>query len=286
MAAPTAWPFPVTDEGRRSAAAALVAGNATDHSDALQLWDALGITFEDIAAGREELRSRKAGAPAPTATEPKEIPQVDAYTAVARSMASDGHTTENIAKNLGLAEDEVARLVEGRQEHVGEATVTQEPTIVIHDSAAANDWSAFDSPAGAVTGGDRVTRVNQLLSWADQHTDAAVRASSEQARTLLQELARRRQIDARVGELTALMVEMEQRMTQARTELDMLLPAPAPEKKPKTTSSRTPDYDPKTVRAWALENGYEVAPKGLVARSIVDAWRKATTGTPVLRVAS
>ncbi len=283
MAAPTTWPFPVTDEGRRSATAALVAGNAADHTDALQLWDALGITFEDVAAGREELRSRKAGAPAPTATEPKESPDVDAYTAVARSMASDGHTTETIAKNLGLAEDEVARLVEGQQEHVGEATVTQEPTIVVHDSARAEeDWSALRATF-AVTGGEGAAQITELLDWAELPGAPQVQASGAQARPRLQALTHRRQVDARVSELNTLVAEMEQRLQQARTERDMLLP-PAPEKK--TASSRTPDYDPKTVRAWAAANGHEVAPKGLIARPIVDAWRKATAGAPVLRVAS
>ena len=38
-------------------------------------------------------------------------------------------------------------------------------------------------------------------------------------------------------------------------------------------SSRRSPEDTKAVRAWALENGYEVADRGRIAKEILDAYR-------------
>lgn len=39
-----------------------------------------------------------------------------------------------------------------------------------------------------------------------------------------------------------------------------------------------PVADPKQIRVWAAENGYDVAPSGIIPRSIVQAYRAATGG--------
>lgn len=48
--------------------------------------------------------------------------------------------------------------------------------------------------------------------------------------------------------------------------------AARPVGKSSTPSRRSPE-DTKAVRAWALENGYEVADRGRIAKEILDAYR-------------
>lgn len=305
MASPTtAWPFPVTDEGRRSATAALVAGNAADSTDARLLWDILGITAEDLAAGRTELHHRKqAGAPAPATAEhqDQENPSVDAFTAVARSMATDGYTAADIATNLDLPESEVATLLT-EDDPAEQAPAAADLQELPEDAQI--PYTLVEDPGGQQTGGapadDRLLKVNALLTWALAHQDQAVRTSAEQARTLLLELRDRRSTDAREQELRAAAAELQQRLEAVRAEVEHGLaqvhaeletigraarPKPGRRRKTAAADAKAIEHDPKTVRAWARENGYEVAPQGSVPRDIVEAWSQATT-RPGLRMAS
>lgn len=50
---------------------------------------------------------------------------------------------------------------------------------------------------------------------------------------------------------------------------------PAPTRR--TQTPHGPDVDPRVVRAWAVENGYEISLRGRVSREIVAAWREATS---------
>jgi hypothetical protein len=256
-----------------SKVAAVVAGRAKNTGDARLLWGALGLDIQDLAAGLHDIRIRRA-ATAATSSEENESRSMDAHTAVARSMADDGHSITRIAAELGLAEDEVARIVSGEQDHVGADTVTKEPTPVVTAPTTPTDT---DGPPKSQD--VSILQVDELLAWADAHADQTVKDRATQARTLLHELAQRRTTDAREQELSAAIADLETRLTAARAELGTLRPAAT---KP---GRRSPDYDPKAVRAWAKDNGFDVAPQGLVPRHVVDAWRQANAGPALLAVA-
>ncbi|WP_330349247.1 Lsr2 family DNA-binding protein [Streptomyces sp. NBC_00582] len=109
--------------------------------------------------------------------------------------------------------------------------------------------------------------VGQLLKWGDEHPDADVRNQAARARLALTGLRRRHAADQ---ELTAITTEaelLEKRLAELRAREAELAPAKPKRKTP------TRDYDTRTVRAWAAEQGIECPRVGQIPKRVLDAWR-------------
>ncbi|MFJ8109958.1 WhiB family transcriptional regulator [Streptomyces sp. NPDC096132] len=109
--------------------------------------------------------------------------------------------------------------------------------------------------------------VGQLLKWGDEHPDADVRDQAARARLALTGLRRRHVADQELAAITTEAEQLEKRLAELQARKAELVPA-----KPKR---KTParDYDTRTVRAWADEQGVECPRVGQIPKRVLDAWR-------------
>ncbi|MGW5930590.1 Lsr2 family DNA-binding protein [Streptomyces anulatus] len=119
--------------------------------------------------------------------------------------------------------------------------------------------------------------VQELLDWATPHPAAAVRNRANRITTDLAELTERRNTEAAQR-------EAEQKVAQARAELERAqeelrtvkagtrttTAAPTPVRAG-AGSGRTRE-ELAAIRAWARENGHQVADAGMVRRSVLEAF--------------
>jgi hypothetical protein len=116
-----------------------------------------------------------------------------------------------------------------------------------------------------------VQSVDALLAGASRSSRAKTRAAGEKLRAALDDL--KGLVEAEVEETRARQ-RQEAEEAQARADIarleEQLADARAKVGKPPRPVR---DYDPKVVRAWARENGVEVAAIGLIKQSVVDQWR-------------
>ncbi|MEV7217903.1 histone-like nucleoid-structuring protein Lsr2 [Kitasatospora cineracea] len=239
------------------AAALLCAGNATGPDDLRLLLDALGLapdtTSPNSAARRPEPEET------PMATTPT------AYSAVAVSMRGDGRTAEETAAELRLPLDEVHRILMANPP-AGDLVATLTPTI---------DLTNPDRVTVPVELIEHITAdqvLNELLTWGQAHADTQVREHAAAVRTGIAALRKRRATDDELHAAQHQIQHLEEQLQALRSRVAELQPTPA---KNTTNKKHERDYDPKTVRAWATENGIAVAPAGVVPKTVVDAWRAA-----------
>ncbi|MFF9215584.1 Lsr2 family DNA-binding protein [Streptomyces viridosporus] len=114
--------------------------------------------------------------------------------------------------------------------------------------------------------------VGQLLKWGDDHADPDVRDQASRARIALTGLRRRHAADQELAALTEEREQLEQRLAELRAREAELAPAKAKRKR----SAPTRDYDTRTVRAWAAENGIDCPRVGQLPKRVLDAWRATT----------
>ncbi|MEZ0095032.1 hypothetical protein [Streptacidiphilus sp. EB129] len=196
-----------------------------------------------------------------TATAP-----VDTTTETALEQLRSGTAPKFVAESTGLTMGEVVALAELN----GLTPGSPVPSTTAAHLAPVPAWVG-EAPA-KTPAGLGIPSVSRLLGWADGHQDAAVRDSAAQARQLLLALQTRQATDSEIATLTTEINEIERRRQELTDRLAALQPAPAKVAKAK----KERDYDAKVVRQWAADNGVEVSRIGVVARSVVDAWRQAT----------
>jgi hypothetical protein len=116
-------------------------------------------------------------------------------------------------------------------------------------------------------------KVSVLLAWGDEHPDPDIRDQAARGRAILTGLRNRHAADA---ELTALATEREQlekRLAELAARENELAPAKKARRK---ASAVVRDYDSRTVRAWAENNGIDCPRVGQLPKRVLDAWRTAT----------
>lgn len=109
--------------------------------------------------------------------------------------------------------------------------------------------------------------VGQLLKWGDEHPDANVRDQAARARVALTGLRRRHVADQELAAITTEAEQLEKRLAELHARKAEL----APTKQKRKTPAR--DYDTRTVRAWAAEQGVECPRVGQIPKRVLDAWR-------------
>ena len=120
----------------------------------------------------------------------------------------------------------------------------------------------------AVTEQPPVLPVGQLLKWGDEHDDPEVQDQAARARVLLTGLRRRHAADAELAAISTEAEQLEQRLAALRTREAELAPSKKTKKKPPQR-----DYDTRTVRAWAAENGVDCPRVGQIPKRVLEQWR-------------
>lgn len=118
--------------------------------------------------------------------------------------------------------------------------------------------------------------VGALLKWADGHDDKHVRDQAARARTDLDELRTRHAADQELAHITSQTEQLEKQLAEPRARQAELTPTKAKRK----TGVYARDYDTRTVRAWAQDNGVDCPGVGQIPKRVLDAWRAATGSEP------
>ncbi|MFC8520776.1 histone-like nucleoid-structuring protein Lsr2 [Streptomyces sp. NPDC057257] len=135
------------------------------------------------------------------------------------------------------------------------------------------DTPALDSSSAIAQAIVDTLPVDNLLKWGDEHPDRDVQDQAARARAALTGLRQRHAADAELAQLTDERERLEKRLSELTARQAELVPA----KKPKRKSSATArDYDSRTVRAWAQENGVDCPRVGQIPKRVLDAWRADT----------
>ncbi|MFJ5259117.1 histone-like nucleoid-structuring protein Lsr2 [Streptomyces sp. NPDC088387] len=114
--------------------------------------------------------------------------------------------------------------------------------------------------------------VGQLLTWADDHPEPDIRDQAARARAALAGLRQRHAADRELTAITTEAAQLEKRLAELRAREAELAPSKRAKRKP---SSHVRDYDSRTVRAWADENGIECPSFGQIPKGVLEAWRAA-----------
>jgi Transcription factor WhiB/Lsr2 len=118
-----------------------------------------------------------------------------------------------------------------------------------------------------------------LIAWGAAHPTARVQGLASKARAALHELRQESERSAAVAEAEARVQRLEAQLANARRDLASAKGT----SKTKGTSGggARPDTDEmRAIRKWAAANGHQVAPKGLIARTVIDAYRAAQQAVP------
>ncbi|MDX2698929.1 Lsr2 family DNA-binding protein [Streptomyces ipomoeae] len=188
---------------------------------------------------------------------------MNAYQAVILSMNQDGYSDQQIADHLKIDVKEVTEIIDADR-----AAKTTEPNTVAGPPA--------DEPVPAP---EPPAEVAELLAWAADHDDQAVRADGETAAAVLTRLRERRAVDAELERITSEKSQLEKRLAELAAREDTLRP-PKPAKK----KTKQLDYDAAEVRAWARENGHEVPDRGRIPAPVLTAWRARPGARPLAAV--
>lgn len=123
-------------------------------------------------------------------------------------------------------------------------------------------------PAPAAT----PTTNDELIAWGAAHASARVQALAARARAALSELAQLAARDEAVAKAEARVKRLKAQLANAEQDLRSAKGTGTPAAK---NHADAPREDLAAIRTWARANGYQVAPKGLVARSVIDAYHAA-----------
>lgn len=152
------------------------------------------------------------------------------------------------------------------------------------DAADGGDHSSAertDSPMSATTPSHtasapaaepELVTTSQLLRWAEEHPDPDVKDQGARAEATLTGLRTRYAADKELATITSEAAKLERRLAELRAREAELAPRP----KKKRSGSYVRDYDTRTVRAWADENGVDCPRVGQIPKRVLDAWRQAT----------
>lgn len=120
---------------------------------------------------------------------------------------------------------------------------------------------------------------DELLAWADTDGPARARRIATQVRGLLADLGALHERHAVTAQQRRIIAALEKQLADAKNELRQLEAAPRKAPVAAETSGASTSKDERArIRAWANENGYQVADRGYIATAVIDAYRAAHPG--------
>ncbi|MEV1048675.1 hypothetical protein [Streptomyces sp. NPDC049916] len=261
----------LTSTGDHTIAAAcrVVARRACGKEDLADLLGALGLPCD------EDDLVRLLPHLTPNTPTPGDPMPVNAFTATAASMLTNGDTPDHVRDTLGLSDSELAEVLQHTDYDIpAPGTGTDAPQTA--RPAADSSVPAADSPVP----GDGI---EDLLSWAKAHPAAVIRNKAARVRSDLSELTARRASDDAQR-------EAEERVAKLKAELDAAQEVlrtvksggrPAtPATAPAPASTKRSKEELAAIRVWARAHGYQVASLGLPARAVLEAYDAAHTTSP------
>ncbi|MFJ5143221.1 histone-like nucleoid-structuring protein Lsr2 [Streptomyces sp. NPDC088707] len=245
-----------------AAAARVTARRSRDKDDLGLLLDVLGLpTDTDTLTALLPLIPETGDAPTMTNT-PAPAPALSAFEAMAISMHNNGDSEQAIREATGLSETELSDLIADQ---------------VLGLPRAAADASAIDVPVVALPVSNAL---QELIDWAAAHPTASVRSRAARITADLSELSERRNSEAAQREAEEKVAKARAELEKAQEELRTVkagtrtttaaASAPTPIRAG-LGSGRTRE-ELAAVRAWARENGHQVADAGMVPKRILEAY--------------
>ncbi|MFE2823475.1 histone-like nucleoid-structuring protein Lsr2 [Streptomyces sp. NPDC059271] len=239
---------------QETAAARTIARHAGSMEDLLLLLDAIGLPADDATLTTLlPLMNRPEGEP--RMPEQNKAP-TDAFEAMALSMHHADASTSQIIAATGLSEEEIIALVGADDTTPGSSASADGPTT---------------APDGATA-----DAIDELLGWAEAHPTATIRNKAARVRGDLAELTDRRSSDdaqrkaeERVARLRA---ELEQAQEQLRAAKASPRPAAVATPIRSGLGSGRTRQELALVRAWARENGHQVADAGVIRKAVLEAY--------------
>lgn len=205
----------------------------------------------------------------------KETTRVNAYQAVVLSMNKDGYSDQQIADHLTIDVKEVTEIIDTDRAQKADAADEAPVDQVTAEETAVEETEPAPEPPAEV-----IPELSELLAWAADHEDQAVRAEGETAAAVLASLRERRAVDAELEEITSEKSQLQKRLAELAAREDTLRPSKPAKKKAKQQL----DYDAAEVRAWARENGHEVPDRGRIPAPVLTAWRARSGARPLAAV--
>ncbi|MFC9916223.1 histone-like nucleoid-structuring protein Lsr2 [Streptomyces sp. NPDC127197] len=253
-----------------AAACRVTARNAGDKDDLAELLDAIGAPTDadTLTALLPHLPdSVTTGDPMTT-----QAPSNNAYAAVAASMLTSGDSPDHVRATLGLSDAELADAVQQAKAELAQEIGTPDADGTPMNGSNSPEPEATDTGHPAPE-----TGIEALLVWGEQHTAKGVQALAAKARTVLAELASRRDTEHAVTEAEGRVSRLERELARAKEELRQ-----AKTGKPAATTTATPAVNGKlskeqlaAIRTWARANGHQVADRGTPAKTVLDAYADA-----------
>ena len=215
----------------------------------------------------------------------------DAFTAVAVDMLVNGDSHDHVRSALGLSDDELAAAV-----HLAEALAENTEDTDTPDTDGGQTDDPSDPEPDTARAGQPVpeTGIEALLDWGEQHTAKGVQALAAKARTALAELAGRRETEQAIADAEERVARLARELARAKEELkEAKTGKPATDAVTDTiptvvvtanlpvsgrgAGGRRSKEELAAIRAWARENGHEVADRGTPAQKVIDAYYAAQT---------
>ncbi|MFD5728294.1 histone-like nucleoid-structuring protein Lsr2 [Streptomyces sp. NPDC058368] len=249
-----------------AAAARVTARSSRDTDDLGLLLDVLGLpTDTDTLTALLPLIPETGDAPTMTNT-PATASAPSAFEAMAISMHNNGGTAQAIREATGLSDTELSDLI------ANQALGLPSQTADVPAATPAIDVPVFALP---VTGA-----LQELIDWAAAHPTASVRSRAARITGDLSELSERRDSEAAQREAEEKVAKAKAELEKAQEELRTVkagtrtttaaATAPTPIRAG-IGSGRTRE-ELAAVRAWARENGHQVADAGMVPKRVLEAY--------------
>ncbi|MFJ4609621.1 Lsr2 family DNA-binding protein [Streptomyces griseus] len=247
------FPLDPTSAQQLAAAARVAARHSHDKDDLALLLDVLGLSTDpDTLTALLPLIPETGDARTMTTT--SAAPALSAHDAMAISMHTNGDTDQAIREATGLSEPELSTLI-------------ADQALGLTRTAA--DAPAIDVPVIPLP---VTSQVQYFLDWAAAHPAAAVR---NRAVRITADLAERRDSEAAQREaeekVARAKAELEREQEELRTvKAGTRTTAAAPPPFRAGAGSGRTREELVAIRAWARENGHQVADAGLVRRSVLE----------------
>ncbi|MFD9057554.1 histone-like nucleoid-structuring protein Lsr2 [Streptomyces albidoflavus] len=254
-------PLDPSSPQQRAAAARVTARSSRDKDDLGLLLDVLGLpTDADTLTALLPLLPETGDAP--TMTNTPAAPAPSAFEAMAISMHNNGDSEQAILEATGLSGTELSNLIANQ---------------ILGRPREAADAPAIDVPVVALP---LSNALQELIGWAAAHPTASVRTRAARITADLSELSERRDSEAAQR-------EAEQKVAKAKAELEKAqdeLRTVKAGTRTTTTAATTPTpiraslgsgrarEELAAVRAWARENGHQVADTGMVPKRVLQAY--------------
>ncbi|MEU7378155.1 histone-like nucleoid-structuring protein Lsr2 [Streptomyces albidoflavus] len=254
-------PLDPSSAQQRAAATRVTARSSRDKDDLGLLLDVLGLpTDADTLTALLPLLPETGDAP--TMTNTPAAPALSAFEAMAISMHNNGDSEQAILEATGLSGTELSDLIANQ---------------ILGLPREAADAPAIDVPVVALPVSNTL---QELIGWAAAHPTASVRTRAARITADLSELSERRDSEAAQREAEQKVAKAKAELEKAQEELRTVkagtrttttaATAPTPIRAG-LGSGRTRE-ELAAVRAWARENGHQVADTGMVPKRVLQAF--------------